>query len=134
MSVYVSPVGLAGAPVANQLSAMVTIKEKLCNAICANDTTQPDGYVTYTAGTATLIGTTVFVPITASLLILSPTNCCKAVPQKSTQTFVVAFQGRTALPTSVTITSVGTDRSVACVKQGKAYSYVINDSITVTLA
>lgn len=133
MSVYLSPVGLAAAPVANQLSVMVTFKERLCKSFCANNTSKPNAFVTYTAGTATLNGTTVFVPITAQILVLSPSNCCEAVPQMSTQTFVVAFQGRTALPTSVTIESVGTNQSVACVKQGKAYNYVINDSITVAL-
>ena len=133
MSVYVSPVGLSGAPVANQLSVMVTFKEKLCEPFCANSSNQPNATVTYSAGTATLNGTTVFVPITASIQLLTPSKCCKAIPQMFTQKFLVAFQGRTTLPTSVTIESVGTEQSVACVKQGKATSYVINDSITVTI-
>lgn len=133
MSVYLSPVGLSGAPVANQLSAMVTFKERLCEPFCANSSNQPNATVTYSAGTATLNGTTVFVPITASIQLLTPSKCCKAIPQMFTATFLVAFQGRTTLPTSVTIESVGTEQGVACVKQGKATSYVINDSITVTI-
>lgn len=134
MSVYISPVGLAAAPVANQLSAMVTIKDKLCKSFCASNTNQPNATVTYSTGTATLVGTTVFIPITVSVLILTPSNCCEAVPQMSTQSFVVAFQGQTAVPTTVTVQSVGTNKSIACKNQGKAHNYVINDSITVTIA
>lgn len=134
MSVYLSPVGLSGAPVANQLSVMASFKEKLCQPVCANSSNQPSANVTYTAGTATLQGTTVFVPITASIQLLTPGNCCKAIPQMFTEKFIVAFQGRTTLPTSVAIESVGTEQGVACVdKQGRAYGYLINDSITVTI-
>lgn len=134
MSVYLSPVGLSAAPVANQLSAMATFKEKLCQPFCAGSSNQPSATVSYTAGTATLQGTTVFVPITASIQLLTPGNCCKAIPQMFTETFTVAFQGRTTLPTSVTVASVGTEQSVACVdKFGKAHGYIINDSITVTI-
>lgn len=133
MSVYLSPVGLSGAPVANQLSVMVTFKERLCEPFCANSSNQPNATITYSAGTATLDGTTVFVPITASIQLLTPSKCCKAIPQMFTGKFLVAFQGRTTLPTSITIESVGTEQSVACIKQGKAISYVINDSITITI-
>lgn len=134
MSVYLSPVGLSGAPVANQLSVMASFKEKLCQPICANSSNQPSATVTYTAGAATLQGTTVFVPVTASIQLLTPGNCCKAIPQMFTEKFIVAFQGRTTLPTSVAIESVGTEQGVACVdKQGKAHGYLINDSITVTI-
>lgn len=133
MSVYLSPVGLSGAPVANQLSVMATFKEKLCEPFCVNNSNQPSATVTYTAGVATLQGTTVFIPITASIQLLTPGNCCKAVPQMFTEKFVVAFQGRTTLPTSIAIQSVGTEQAVSCVKNGKAYGYNINDSITVTI-
>lgn len=134
MSVYLSPVGLSGAPVANQLSVMASFKEKLCQPICANNGNQPSATVTYTAGTATLQGTTVFVPITASIQLVTPGNCCKAITQMATERFIVAFQGRTTLPTSITIESVGTQQGVACIdKSGKAYNYLINDSITVTI-
>lgn len=133
MSVYLSPVGLSAAPVANQLSVMASFKEKLCQPVCVGSSNQPSATVTYTAGTATLQGTTVFVPITASIQLLSPSNCCKAIPQMFTEKFIVAFQGRTTLPTSVTIESVGTEQALACVKCGKAYGYLVNDSITVTI-
>lgn len=133
MSVFQSPVGLSDAPVANQLSEMVTFKERLCQPICVNNNNQPSATVSYTYGTPILNGTTVFIPIIASIQLLSPSNCCKAIPQMFTERFTVAFQGRTTLPTSVTIESVGTDESIACVKNGKAYGFVINDSLTITI-
>lgn len=96
MSVHISPVGLSGAPVANQLSIMATFKEKLCNRFNILNANQPNATVTYTVGTPTLNGSTVFVPVTARIEILSPNgNCCEATPSVVTETFMVAFQGRT---------------------------------------
>lgn len=134
MSVSISPVGLSGAPVANQLSALVTMREKLCKPICVDNNTQPNATVSYVAGQATLNGTTVFIPVVASIQLLSPSpGCCQAIPQMFTERFTVAFQGRTTLPTSVTIESVGTSQGIACVSNGVARGYVINDSIQVTI-
>lgn len=137
MAVYVSPVGLSAAPVANQLSALLTFKEKLCKPFCILNNSQPNATVSYSVGTPTLNGTTVFVPITARVKVLVPSgnSCCgKAVPYVYTENFTVAFQGRTSLPTTTpVITSVGTSQSVACVKDGAAYGYVVNDSVTITI-
>lgn len=134
MSVHISPVGLSGAPVANQLSIMATFKEKLCQPVCVDNSNQPSATVSYAVGTATLDGETVFIPIIASIQLLSPSGCCKAIPQMFTARFTVAFQGRTTLPTSVTVTSSGMNQGIACVKNGKAYGYLINDSLTITVA
>lgn len=134
MSVYQSPVGLSAAPVANQLSVMLTFKERLCEPICVVNDNQPSASVSYSVGNPTLVGTTVFVPIIAQIQILAPSSCCKAQPLIFTERFKVAFQGRTTLPTTTpVIESVGTDPSLSCVKGGKAYGYVINDSVTVTI-
>lgn len=134
MAVYQNPVGLAAAPVNNQLSEMVTFKERLCTPICAVNSNQPIGTVSYTAGQSVLNGTTVFVPIEAQIQLTVPTGCCKAEQQLITERFTVAFQGRTTLPTSEpVITSVGTSQGLSCVRNGKAYGYVINDSITVSI-
>ena len=134
MSVYQNPVGLSGAPVANQLSVMLTFKEKLCKPICVNNNNQPIASVSYSVGVPTLDGTTVFVPVVASIRLIAPGNCCEANQQLFTERFKVAFQGRTTLPTTTpVITSVGTDQSIACVKNGKAYGYVINDSVTISI-
>lgn len=134
MSVYQSPVGLSEAPVANQLSEMVTFKERLCNPVCVNSDNQPYGSVSYTYGTPVLNGTTVFIPIIAKIQILVPTKCCKADPLVFTERFEVAFQGRTSLPTSVTIQSVGTSQGLTYInREGQACGYYINDSIQVTI-
>ena len=134
MSVYLSPVGLAGAPVANQLSVMVTMKERLCKPICLLNDNQPFATVQYKAGTPVLEGQTVFVPVTASIQLLSPGKCCEAVPQMFTERFKVAFQGRTTLPTTApVITSVGTDQGVSGVQGGRAMCYTINDSVTISI-
>lgn len=134
MSVYQNPVGLAAAPVNNQLSEMVTFKEKLCSPICVLNNNQPSASVSYIVGSPTLNGTTLFVPIIAQIQIIAPSNCCKAQPLIFTERFKVAFQGVTALPTiTPVVTSLGIDQSLSCVRNGKAYGYVINDSITVVI-
>lgn len=103
--VYLSPVGLAAAATANSLSVLATFKEKLCKTVCALSSNQPSAAVTYTAGTPTFNGTTVFVPITAKVVISLP-GCC-GNSQVITEHFYVAFQGQTGLPTAVAINSVG---------------------------
>lgn len=134
MAVYQSPVGLSAAPVDNQLSVMLTFKERLCQPICVLNDNQPSATVKYSVGNPILVGTTVFVPIVAQIQILAPSGCCKAQPIIFTERFKVAFQGRTSLPTTQpVIESVGTDQSISCIKGGKAYGYVINDSVTVTI-
>lgn len=135
MSVFISPVGLAAAPVNNQLAAMLTFKEKLCKPYCSSSNLATQIGVTYTTGTPTLVGTTVFVPITASVSVLSPGCCCESTPQGYTENFEVAFQGRTALPTAVTITSVGRTQQPSCIdKHGRVNGIVIYDSVTIALS
>lgn len=70
--VTLSPVGLATAPVANQVSFLATFKEKLCRCVCATSTNQPFATVTYRNETPVLNGTTVFVPIVATITITTP--------------------------------------------------------------
>lgn len=41
MAVTISPVGLAAAPVVNELAFMATYKEKLCRPFCIDSTIQP---------------------------------------------------------------------------------------------
>lgn len=136
MSVYLSPVGLAAAAVVNTLNVLVTIKERLCWKYNVNATNQPTIAVTYTNGTPVLNGTTVFVPITASVTITTPDNNCSCNPhvQTFTERFVTAFQGYTALPTAVAITVNGRDQFPTCVNScSLASAYVINDSLTITI-
>lgn len=130
--VRLSPVGLAAAPVANQLSILATFREKLCHPFCIDSSVQPLATLVYSTGTPVLSGTTVFVPVTARITIVTGSGC-NAKTQLFTEQFYVAFQGQTAVPTSVTITSVGRVQGGANVQCGCAYAYSINDSLTVTI-
>lgn len=134
MPAYLSPVGLAAAPVNNQLSVMVTFKEELCKPYCTAREliTQPS--VTYTYGAPVLVDSTLYVPITAQILILTPGKCCNATPVSFTENFMVAFQGQTALPASVNISSVGRIQKPTCIdSNGCAHGYVVYDSLTIAL-
>ena len=130
--VRLSPVGLAAAPVANQLSVLATFREKLCHPFCIDSSVQPLATLVYSTDTPVLNGTTVFVPVTARITIVTGSGC-NAKTQLFTEQFYVAFQGQTAVPTSVTITSVGRVQGGANVQCGCAYAYSINDSLTVTI-
>ena len=127
-----SPVGLAAAPVANQLSVLATFREKLCCPFCIDSSIQPLATVEYSTGTPLLNGTTVFVPITARISIITGGGC-NSETQLFTEQFYVAFQGQTAVPTSVSINSVGRIQNGSCVKCGYAYAYSVNDSLTITI-
>lgn len=137
--VRISPVGLAAAPVANQLSILATFREKLCHPFCIDSSVQPFASIEYSTGTPILnipegstVGT-VFVPVTARITVVTQGCGCNAKTQLFTEQFYVAFQGQTAVPTSVTITSVGRIQNGSCVTCGKAYAYSINDSLTITI-
>lgn len=136
MAVTISPVGLAAAQVENVANIMATYKERLCRPYCTDSTIQPQLSVVYTTGTARLAGSTVFVPVTATITIVTQNNACgcNAHTQLFTENFVVAFQGRTALPTTVTLENLGRDAFGSNVNCGKAYSYTVNDSLSITLA
>lgn len=131
--VSITPVGLAAAPIANELSVLAAFREKLCRPFCIDSTVQPQVTIVYTTGVPVLNGTTVFVPVTATITVVTPTCGCNANTQLFTEHFYVAFQGQTAVPTSVTITSVGRVQGGACVRCGKASAYSINDSLTITI-
>lgn len=128
-----SPVGLAAAPVANQLSVLATFREKLCQPFCIDSSVQPLATVVYSTGTPVLNGTTVFVPVTARITVVTQGCGCNAKMQLFTEQFYVSFQGQTAVPTAVTIASVGRVQGGACVQCGHAYAYSINDSLTITI-
>lgn len=132
--IYVSPVGLAAAAVANQLPILVNYKEKLCRAICVNSTAQPQVTIVYTHGTPTLNGSTVFVPMTAVITVVTPGVGCRATTQLFTEKFVAAFQGQTVVPTTITVATVGRKQELSNLTCGRAHSVTIDDSITVTIA
>lgn len=131
--IRLSPVGLAAAPVANQLSALITFREKLCQPFCIDSSIQPLATVEYSTGTPVLNGTTVFVPVTARLTVITQGCGCNAKTQLFTEQFYVAFQGQTAVPTAVTIQSVGRLQGGACISCGRAYAYSVNDSVIIAI-
>ena len=135
MAVTISPVGLAAAPVANELAFMATYKEKLCRPFCVDSTIQPQVSVVYTTGTPRLVETTVFVPVKAVITVVTQNSqCgCNAHTQLFTENFVVAFQGQTTLPTAVTLTNVGRDQFGSNINCGCAFAYTINDSLTLAI-
>lgn len=134
--VTLSPVGLAAAPVANQVSFLATFKEKLCRCVCATSTNQPFATVTYRNETPVLNGTTVFVPIVATITITTPNACkCQAETQefsliqgKATQVSFPRLEmnqktGKTEMVVDVTIEA-----------NGKMATYAIPESHSVTYA
>lgn len=132
--VTLSPVGLATAPVANSVSFLATFKERLCRCVCVTSTNQPQATVTYRNETPVLNGTTVFVPIVATITIVTPNACrCEAETQVINERFVVAFQGRTTLPSSVTITPSGLTQGLIKVICGKSNCFAINSSLVVSI-
>lgn len=133
MAVYLAPVGASVAPAANQLRLLAVFKEKLCRAYCVDSTVQPQTTVTYKNGTPRLAGTTIYIPITATISVVVPTGCCNASTQVFTETFVVAFQGYSGLPTTLTVTNLGRDIQPSCVKCGCAHGVTVNDSLLITL-
>ena len=133
MAVYLSPAGANVAPAANELRILAVFKEKLCNAYCTDSTVQPQTTVTYKVGTARIVDTTIFIPITTTISVVTPTAGCNANTQVFTETFVVAFQGYSSLPTSVTVTNLGRDIQPSCVRCGCARGITVNDSLLVSI-
>jgi hypothetical protein len=132
--ITISPVGLAAAPVANQLSVEATFRERLCRPFCITSTIQPQVSITYTVGTPTLNLSTVFIPITAVMTVVTQSGCgCEAHTQLFTENFTLAFQGQTAIPKSITLNMVGRVKGGSCITCGKAHGYTVNDSLTVAI-
>ena len=88
MAVYLSPVGLSAAQVPNRVSLLATYKERLCRRICENSTNQPEAFVTYKTGTPIFNGTTVFVPVIATVTIVTPGCGCQATTQVIVEEFM----------------------------------------------
>ena len=132
--ITISPVGLSAAATANQLALLAVIQERFCNySYCTDSSNQPQAVVQFTAGTARLEGTTLFVPIKATVQIELPGCCNNAITKLYTENFVVAFQGVTALPTAITIATLGQDVQPANVNCGVARGITIYESLTVTI-
>lgn len=133
MAVYLSPVGLSTAQVPNRVSLLAIYKERLCRRVCENSANQPEAFVTYQHGSPVLNGTTVFVPITATVTIVTPGCGCAATTQVITEQFEASFQEQSTLPTSLVIATEGQVNKLANVQCGSSNCLAIYSSLTVTI-
>lgn len=133
MAVYLAPVGLTTAQVPNRVSLLAIFKERLCRRVCANSTNQPESFVTYQHGTPILNGTTVFVPIIATVTIVTPGCGCAATTQVITERFMAALQEQSTLPTSIVISTEGQTNELANVSCGSSNCLAVYSSLTVTI-
>lgn len=133
MAVYLSPVGLSTAQVANRVSLLAIYKERLCRRVCENSTNKPEAFVTYQHGLPVLNGTTVFVPITATVTIVTPGCGCAATTQVITEQFEATFQEQSSLPTDIAIATEGQINKLANVQCGSSNCLAIYSSLTVTI-
>lgn len=135
MAVSISPTGLATtALVADQVSILATYTENLCNIYCVNSSIVPQYAITYINEAPVLVGSTTFVPIVATITITTAKCKCDARTRIYTERFMVAFQGQTTLPASVTITSVGRTTGATNVRCCVASAFKIEDSLTIAIA
>lgn len=133
MVVFLSPVGLSAAQVPNRVSLLAIYKERLCRRVCANTTNQPEAFVTYQHGSPVLNGTTVFVPIIATVTIVTPGCNCAATTQVITEQFEAAFQEQSSLPTNIDIATEGQVNKLANVQCGSSNCLAVYSSLTVTI-
>lgn len=125
--------GLSTAQVPNRVSLLAIYKERLCRRVCENSTNQPEASVTYQHGSPILNGTTVFVPITATVTIVTPGCGCAATTQVITEQFEATFQEQSALPTSIDIATEGQINKLANVQCGSSNCLATYSSLTVTI-
>lgn len=121
------------AQVPNRVSLLAIFKERLCRSVCATSTNQPEATVTYTYGTPVLNGTTVFVPIKATITIVTPGCGCAATTQVITERFMAAFQEQSTLPTAVVIATEGLISELANISCGRSNCLAVYSSLTVTI-
>lgn len=133
MAVYLSPIGLSAAQVPNRVSLLAIYKERLCRRVCESATNQPEAFVTYKTGTPIFNGTTVFVPVIATVTIVTPGSGCEAKTQVIVEKFMAAFQEQTGLPTNVVLSVEGQTQELANVSCGSSNCLAIYSSLTVTI-
>lgn len=78
-------------------------------------------------------GTTVFVPIIATVTIVTPGCGCQATTQVIVEEFMATFQGQTGLPTNVILTTEGQTQKLANVQCGSSNCLAIYSSLAVTI-
>lgn len=134
MAVYLNVAGNAVVPAANEIRALAVFKEKACNAFRVRQDVPITATVAYRVGTPRLVDTTLFVPITATVSAIVNKGCCCAETLQCPETFLVAFQGQTAVPTTpITVESLGTEALTPGVSCGWTKCLTVNDSILINL-
>ena len=131
--ITINPVGLSSTLAASgekitsdKLRIEVELTEKFCGT-GRGSSISPQTALFYTPGTPTIVGSTLFIPITATMTIITPRNN-RAITQVFSEEFTVAFQNRDTVPGKVIIESEGHLEGV----KGKCkYSY--NDSLLIIL-
>lgn len=98
-----------------------------------NSTNQPEAFVTYKTGTPIFNGTTVFVPVIATVIIVTPGCGCQATTQVIVEEFMAAFQEQPGLPTNVVLSAEGQTQRLANVSCGSSNCLAIYSSLTVTI-
>lgn len=131
--ITITPVGTSSIS-ASSLPILVRIKEKLCKAINTESNYQPRAKVEYITGNPILSETTVFIPVTIIMTIVTlGSNHCVA-PQVYTENFTAAFQEQSSIPNTITVESRGKVEGLSDVRCCRASSYNYEDSIVITIA
>ncbi len=133
MAINLAPAGLTAAAVPNELRVTAIIKERLCNAYCINAEMLPQATVTYTTETPRLRGTALFIPITATVSIVTRGCGCQAKTYLFTEKTEASFSDATALPASVALTVQGSYVQPAFVNCNRANGVQIADSLLITI-
>ena len=134
MAISISPAGLTAAAVPNELRVTAIIKERLCSSFCINADMLPQATTTYTVGTPRLRGTALFIPITATVSIITRGCGCVAKTYLFTEQTEVSFSDVTVAPTALpTLVVAGSDVIPAFVNCNKANGVQIADSLIITL-
>lgn len=137
--ITILPISPETSPSSDTQSLLIDLREKLCRPCCINSENRPEVAVRYSNGTPVVSGNTLFIPITATITFIVPGCKClqcggnKSTTQIFTENFTVAFQGRTTIPTVVTIRSTGHIENYSDIKCCKCFGYVYKDAITINL-
>ena len=133
--VTIKPAGLATTTlVANQLSLTASYLEKYKKPCCCKGNAPVQVSVTYTNGKVTLSSSSVVVvPVIANITVVHILNNGTTKVTHFAEVFDITFQGQTALPSSVTITSLGYQYNTYTGSCSGITQLTIDDSITIQL-
>lgn len=133
--VTISPVGTSETTLtANELKLHVRFDEKFFKSYTIPQFTSPTIEVTYTNGIPLLVSGSVFVPITANLVVSIPLVGGALIRRYFTETFTTIFQDQTTLPTVIDVEKSGELSEFIRTGCCKVAGFKTDSSITVTMA